>query len=118
MDQPVRTPNFERLKVAAGSDEPYDWLHAAFAQDYTENDQLLRVLGEQRDQLVARIDWLEALLEEGESFLPLHEDCDIGVDRLNETLEREREVLDNLIKTIDSARKGREEKKLNLFWFE
>lgn len=114
----MRTPNFQRLKVAAGSDEPYDWLHAAFAQDYTENDQLLRVLGEQRDQLVARIDWLEALLEEGESFLPLHEDCDIGVDLLNETLEREREVLANLINTIDSARRSREGKKMNLFWFE
>ena len=112
MAQPIRTPNFQRLKVAAGSNDPYDWLHAGFVQDYTENDQLLRVLGEQRDQLAVRVDWLEALLEEGESFLPLHENCDIGVDRLNETLKRERKVLANLIKTIESARKGREEKKI------
>ena len=114
----ARTPNFQRLKFAAGSNEPYDCLHVAFAQDYTENDQLLMVLGQQRDHLVARIDWLEALLEEGEGFLPLHEDCDVGVDCLRETLEAERKVLANLIKTIDSACKSREEKKMNLFWFE
>ena len=114
----ARTPNFQNLKLVAGSNEPDDCLHAAFAQDYTENDGLLMVLGEQRDQLVARVRWLEALLEEGEGFLPFHEHGDIGLDRLKQTLKRERKVLAKLTKTIESARKGREEKKINLFWFE
>ena len=112
------TPNFEQVKLAAGSNDPYECLRVAFAHDYIENDQLLMVLGEQRDQLAARVDWLEALLEEGEGFLALHEDREIGLDRLEETLKRERKVLADLIKTIDSARKGREEKKINRFWFE
>ena len=114
----ARTPNFQRLKFVAGSNEVEDCLHVAFAQDDTENDQLLRVLGEQRDHLAAKVKWLEDLVEEGEGFLPMHEHSDIGLDRLKETLKRERKVLAGLIKTMDLARKGREEKKLNLYFFE
>ena len=114
----ARTPNFQRLKFAAGSNEVEDCLHVAFAQDDTENDQLLRVLGEQREHLAAKVKWLEDLVEEGEGFLPMHEHGDIGLDRLKETLKRERKVLAGLIKTMDLARKGREEKKLNLYFFE
>ena len=110
----ARTPNFQKLKFAAGSNEIEDCLHVAFPQDDTENDQLLRVLGEQRAQLAAKVKWLEDLVEEGEGFLPLHEHGDIGLDRLKETLKRERNVLAGLIKTMDLARKGREEKKFNL----
>jgi hypothetical protein len=113
-----RTPNFQRLKVAAGSNEVDDCLHVAFTQYHTENDQLLRVLGEKRDELNAKVKWLEDLVEEGKGFLPLHEDGEIGLERLEVTLKRERKVLAGLIKVIDSARKGREEKKINLFWFE
>ena len=112
------TPNFQRLKFAADSNEPYDCLQVAFHQDYNENDSLLRVLGQQRDDLSARVKWLEDLVAEGERFLPFHEDCDMGLDRLKVTLKREKKVLAGLIKTIDLARKGREEKKINLFWFE
>ena len=73
----ARTPNFQKLKFAASSDEIDDCLHIAFSQDYADNDRLLRVLGEQRDHLAAKVKWLEDLVEEGERFLPLHED---GVD--------------------------------------
>ena len=111
----ARTPNFQKLKVAADSN---DCLNAAFTKDDVENDQLLMVLGEQRDQLSAKVKWLEGLVEEGEGFLPLHENGDIGLERLKVTLKREKKVLAGLIKVMDVARKGREEKKINLFWFE
>ncbi|PWA70436.1 hypothetical protein CTI12_AA286880 [Artemisia annua] len=114
----AHTPNFQKLKVAAGSNDVDDCLHLVFSQDYTENDGLLMVLGEKRDQVAAKVRYLEDLVEEGEGFLPLHEDGDICLARLSVTLEREREVLDGLIKLLDVARKGREEKKTNLFWFE
>lgn len=71
-----------------------------------------------RDELAAKVKWLEDLVEEEEDFLPLHDKGDIGLDRLNETLKRERKVLTRLIKATDSTRKGREEKKINLSWFE
>jgi hypothetical protein len=114
----ARTPNFQKLKFVAGSNEIDDCLHIAFAQDDAENDQLLMVLGEQRDQLAVKVKWLENLVEEGEGFLPLHEHDDIALDRLKETLQRERKVLAGLIKAIDLAREGREEKKFNLYYFE
>ena len=69
----ARTPNFLKLKLAAGSDEIDDCLHLAFAQDYANNDKLLGELGKQRDQLVGKITWLKKLVEEGERFLPLRE---------------------------------------------
>ena len=50
--------------------------------------------------------------------MPFHEHGDIGLDRLKETLQRERKVLAGLIKAIDLAREGREEKKFNLYFFE
>lgn len=114
----ARTSNFQKLKFAAGSNEIEDSLHVAFAQDDTENDQFLRVLGEQCGQLAAKVKWLEELVEEGEGFLPLHEHGDIGLDRLKVTLKRERKVFAGLIKAMDLARKGSEEKKLNLYFFE
>ena len=40
------------------------------------------------------------------------------LDRLKETLEREKKILDDLMKVIESARKGKEEKKATLSWFE
>ena len=114
----AHTPTFQQLKAAADSNEVDDSLHLAFSQDYTENDGLLMVLGEKRDALLGKIQWLEHLVEEGERFLPFHETGDIGLARLKVTLKRERKVLDGLIKVMDLARKGREEKKVNLFWFE
>ena len=113
----ARTPSFQKLKGAAGSDDVDDCLHIVFSQDYVQNDQLLMALGEQRDLLVAKVKWLEDLVEEGEGFLPFHENGDIGLDRLKETVEREKKVLAGLINLMDLARKGREEKKVNLFWF-
>ena len=112
-----RTPNFQKLKIAASSDEIDACLNVAFTQDYADNDRLLRVLGEQRDQLASKIKWLEDLVKEGERFLPLHEGGEVGLDRLKETLESERKVLADLLKVMESARRGREEKKTNLFLF-
>ena len=111
----ARTPNFQRLKLDASSGEIDDCLHVAFSQDYADNDRLLRVLGEQRDELASKVKWLEDLVNEGERFLPLHEEGVVGLDRLKETLERERKVLAHLVKTMDAAQKGREEKKLICF---
>ena len=113
----ARTPNFQKLKIAASSDEIDDCLNVAFTQDYADNDRLLRVLGEQRDELASKIKWLEDLVKEGERFLPLHEGGEVGLDRLKETLESERKVLADLLKVMESARRGREEKKTNLFLF-
>ena len=113
----AHTPSFQKLKAAACSDDVDDCLHIAFSEDYVQNDQLLMVLGEQRDLLVAKVKWLEDLAQEGEGFLPFHENGDIGLDRLKETVEREKKVLAGLIQLMDLARKGREEKKVNLFWF-
>ena len=67
----ARTPNFLKLKLAADSDEIDDCLPLAFTKDYTQNDQLLGVLGGQRDQLIDKITWLENLVKEGGRFLPL-----------------------------------------------
>ena len=114
----ARTSNFQRLKIAADSNELDDCLNAAFTQDDVENDQLLMVLGEKRDELAAKVKWLEELVEEGEGFLPLHEKGDIGLEHLKVTLKREKKLLVGLIKVMDVARKGRKEKKVNLFWFE
>ncbi|PWA74563.1 hypothetical protein CTI12_AA250610 [Artemisia annua] len=114
----AHTPNFQKLKFAAGSNDVDDCLHLVFSQDYTENDGLLMVLGQKRDQVAAKVKYLEDLVEEREGFLPLHENGDIGLARLKVTLKRERKVLDGLIKVLDVARKGREQKKTNLFWFE
>ena len=113
----ARTPSFQKLKAAAGSDDVDDCLHIVFSQDYVQNDQLLMALGEQRDLLVAKVKWLEDLAEEGEGFLPFHDNGDIGLDSLKETVKRKKKVLAGLIKLMDAARKGREEKKFNLFWF-
>ena len=113
----ARTPCFQKLKLAAGSGDIDDSLHVAFTQDYLQNDQLLMALGEQRDLLVAKVKWLEDLVEEGEGFLAFHDGGDIGLARLKETVEREKKVLAGLIKLMDSAHRGREEKKINLFWF-
>ena len=74
----ARTPNFLKVKLAANSDEIDDCLHIAFAQDYADNDKLLRVLGEQRDRLVGKVTWLTNLVEEGERFLPLRENVTSG----------------------------------------
>ncbi|PWA73728.1 hypothetical protein CTI12_AA257070 [Artemisia annua] len=114
----AHTPNFQKLKFAAGSNDVEDCLHLVFSHDYTENDGLLAVLGEKRDQVAAKVRYLENLVEEGEGFLPLHENGDIALARLKVTLKRERKVLDGLVKVLDVARKGREQKKTNLFWFE
>ena len=113
----ARTPNFLKLKLAADSDEIDDCLQFAFTKDYADNDQLLGVLGGQRDQLVDKITWLENLVKEGERFLPLRKGGTIRLGRLKETLQRERKVLADLMKVIDSARKGREEKKAVLSCF-
>ena len=77
-----------------------------------------KVLGEERDELEAKIRWLEDLIKEGERFLPFHENGEIGLEGLKESLKREKKVLADLIKAMDSAREGREEKKLNVSWFE
>ena len=113
----ARTPNFQRLKFAAGSNDLEDCLHQVFSHDYTENDGLLMVLGEKRDQVAAKVKYLEDLVEEGEAFMPLHDHGDIGLARLKVTLNRDRKVLDGLIKVMDVARKGREQKHTNLYWF-
>ncbi|PWA55709.1 hypothetical protein CTI12_AA425430 [Artemisia annua] len=104
----AHTPNFQKLKFAAGSNDVDDCLHLVFSQDYIENDGLLMVFGEKRDQVAAKVKYLEDLVDEGEGFLPLHENGDIGLARLKVTLKRERKVLDGLIKVLDVARKGRE----------
>ncbi|PWA48060.1 hypothetical protein CTI12_AA494920 [Artemisia annua] len=114
----ARTPTFQHLRAAAKSDDVNDCLHLLFNQDYTENDGLIMVLGEKRDELVAKIEYLERLVEEGERFLPFHENGDMGLQCMKETLERDRKVLAGLIKVLDLAREGREEKKDHLFWFE
>ena len=114
----ARTPNFQKLKAEANSNEVDECLNVAFSKDYTENDELLMVLGEKRDKLAVKVKWLEDLVEEGELFLLFHENGDIGLERLKETLEREKKVLAGLIKVMDLAIEGREEKIINLFWFE
>ena len=114
----ARTPNFQKLKVEAKSNEIDDCLRLAFTKDDSKNDALLMVLGKERDELVAKVKWLEDLVEEGERFLPFHENGDIGLEHLKESLERERQVLAGLIKLMDLAIEGRREKKVNLLWFE
>ena len=114
----ARTPNFQNLTFAADSNEVYDCLNAAFTQDYIQNDQLLMVLGQQRDELAEKVRWLENHVQEAERFILFHDDGEIGLERLKVTLKKERKVLARLIDTMDAARKGREEKKINLFWFE
>ena len=111
-------PNFENLSVHTNSKEVDECLYVAFKHDYDENDRLLMVLGEQRDELEAKVRWLEDLVTEGEHFLLVHENGEIGLEGLKESLERERKVLADLIKVMDSAREGREEKKVNVSWFE
>ena len=111
----ARTPTFQMLKATANSNEIEDCLHLLFSHDYTENDGLLMVLGEQRDELAAKVKRLESLVKEGECFLPLHEDGDIGLDRLKVTLEREKKVLAGLVAVLDLTREGREDKKVNFF---
>ena len=39
------------------------------------------------------------------------------LDRLKETLEGEKKILDDLMKVIESAHNGKEEKKATLSWF-
>ncbi|PWA58232.1 isocitrate dehydrogenase [Artemisia annua] len=67
-----------------------DMVAYAIKNDGGQNDGLLMVLGKKRDELVVKVKWLEDLVEEGERFLLFHDNGDIGLEHLKETLDRER----------------------------
>ncbi|PWA75764.1 hypothetical protein CTI12_AA057760 [Artemisia annua] len=70
-----------------------------------------------RDDLVEKIKGLEKLIEEGEGFCPFHDEGDVGLEFMKQTLERDKKVLAALTGVIDLACEGREEKKFHLSCF-
>ncbi|PWA62147.1 hypothetical protein CTI12_AA233020 [Artemisia annua] len=112
------TPKFQQLKQMVESDDLFDVFNLLFSQQYTEIDGLIMLLGQERDHLAKEIRRLEKLIEEGERFCPFHDEGDDVLKFMKETLETDKKILAGLIRVIDLARVGREEKKHHLAWFE
>ncbi|PWA99730.1 hypothetical protein CTI12_AA003820 [Artemisia annua] len=113
-----RTPNFQELRKAAGSDDLQDSLRLLFAQQNTENDGLLMVWGQQRDALVQKIQKMENLIEEGEGFLPFHAFGELNLEMMKESLESDKKILAALIGLIDVACEAKKEKDFHLLLVE
>ncbi|PWA69135.1 hypothetical protein CTI12_AA284970 [Artemisia annua] len=112
------TPKFQQLKQIAESDDLDDVFLLFFSQQYTEIDGLIMLLGQKRDHLAKEIRHLEKLIEEGERLCPFHDEGDDGLRFMKETLATDKKILAGLIRLMDLAREGREEKKHHLAWFE
>lgn len=111
-----RTPNFQDLKKAADSNDLQDCMRFLFSKQYNENDGLLMVWGQQRDELLRNIQKLEKLIEEGEGFLPFHESGDLQLEMMKESLEADKKTLAALIGLIDVACEARREKQIHLMF--
>ncbi|PWA79850.1 hypothetical protein CTI12_AA201060 [Artemisia annua] len=108
------TPTFQELRKVADSDDLQDVFHLLFSQDFTENEGLITVLEQKRDDFLMKIECFKKLIVEGESFCPFHEGGDMSLEFMKETLERDKKMVAGLISVLDLAREGRNEKKRHL----
>ncbi|PWA78856.1 hypothetical protein CTI12_AA162340 [Artemisia annua] len=106
-----RTPHFQELRMASGSDNLQGSFHLLFTQQYAEIDALINVLCEKRDDLVRKIERMEKLVEEGESFCVFHDCGDVGLEFMKESLETDKKLLGALTGLLDVACEGRKEKR-------
>ena len=75
-----RTPYFQELRMAVGSNNLEGCFHLLFSQQYTEIEGLINVPCQQRDDLVRKIERMEKLVEEGEGFCVFHDSGDVGLE--------------------------------------
>ncbi|PWA81617.1 hypothetical protein CTI12_AA184150 [Artemisia annua] len=113
-----RTPHFQQLRMASGSDNLQGCFHLLFTQQYAEIDGLINELCEKRDDLVRKIERMEKLVEEGEGFCVFHDCGYMGLEFMKESLEIDKKVLAALTGLLDVACEGRREKGRHVSRFE
>ena len=103
-------PNIEQLKESCGSSELHHCFKYLFVQEWRENEDLIRFIGQKCANLEGNIERREQLMQEGESFGPFHNVAPDAVDCMVETQQRDQDILAALAAVLDLAREGRTEK--------
>ncbi|PWA51237.1 hypothetical protein CTI12_AA465510 [Artemisia annua] len=113
-----RTPHFQELRIASGSDNLEGCFHLLFTQQHAEIDGLINVLCEKRDGLFKKIERMEKLVEEGEGFCVFHDSGNAGLECMKETVKTDKKVLAALTGLLDVACEGRRENRRHVSRFE
>ena len=108
MENYFRTPNLERLKDAACSDELLKAFKFFFKQQMLELQGFIKKLEGDCQQLTRQIEKQEEYLLELEI---LDEDATLIIEIINNTLKKERSKLDDLGKLLVKARNDMFDKK-------
>ncbi|PWA43883.1 hypothetical protein CTI12_AA236670 [Artemisia annua] len=113
-----RTPHFQELRIASGSDNLERCFHLLFTQQHGEIDGLINVLCEKRDGLLKKIERMKKLIQEGEGFCVFHDSGNAGLECMKETLKTYKKVLAGLTGLLDVACEGRRESRRHVSRFE
>ncbi|PWA46884.1 hypothetical protein CTI12_AA090770 [Artemisia annua] len=113
-----RTPHFQELRTASGSDNLQGCFHFLFTQRHAEIDGLINVLREKRDELFKKIERMEKLVEEGEGFCVFHDAGNAGLECMKETLKTDKKMLAGLTGLLEVACEGRRESRRHVSRFE
>ncbi|PWA94175.1 hypothetical protein CTI12_AA060960 [Artemisia annua] len=103
-------PNIDHLKELCGSNQLQHCFKYLFVQEWRENENFIRYIGDKCANLEASIKRRAQLMQEGESFGPFHDVAPDAVECMAETQEREQDMLAALMGVLDLAREGRTEK--------
>ncbi|PWA72556.1 hypothetical protein CTI12_AA216170 [Artemisia annua] len=103
-------PNIDHLKESCGSNQLQDCFKYLFVQEWRENEDFIRYIGQKCANLEANIERRAQLIQEGESFGPFHNVALDAVECMGETQQREQDILAALMGVLDLAREGRTEK--------
>ncbi|PWA69033.1 hypothetical protein CTI12_AA290480 [Artemisia annua] len=103
-------PNIEQLKELCGSNQLQHCFKYLFVQEWRENEELIRYVGQKCANLEASIERRAQLMEEGESFGPFHDVAPDAVECMAVTQQREQRMLAALRGVLEVAREGRIEK--------
>ncbi|PWA52555.1 hypothetical protein CTI12_AA452760 [Artemisia annua] len=106
----VARPNIDHLKELCGSNQLQHCFKYLFVQEWRENEDLIRYIGEKCANLEASIERRAQLMQEGESFGPFHDVALDAVECMAVTQQREQHMLVALRGVLELAREGRTEK--------
>ena len=103
-------PNIDHLKEACGSNQLQHCFKYLFVQEWRENEDLIRYIGQKCANLEGSIERRAQLIQEAESFSPFDNVAPDAAECMVETQQREQDILAALIGVLDLAREGRAEK--------
>ncbi|PWA51778.1 hypothetical protein CTI12_AA460800 [Artemisia annua] len=107
-------PNIDHLKESCGSNQLQHCFKYLFVQEWRENEDLIRYIGEKCANLEAKIERRVQLMQEAESFGPFHDVAPDAVQCMVVTQQREQDMLAALMDVLDLAREGRTEKEYHV----